>query len=243
MDYQRRPGLEEDPETHKNLANRFRSFFASQKDLTIHEPGQTVDLSGRKTFLFPHNGIDWNSLVVLDHAGDFEHAVFYQRTWQPALVFHTAQKGPITLKPYRRSTSFFLSGPEDFSGVFEESFRIDEDSADDFFPVPAVFAFFDFGRGQMETVDFVYRYSLPGSLAFYAPPNTRGRESLEEQMGAFRRLMETDEDGLKRQGILDLALTGSEVNEFGTYMEGILQFNTLVAVDPQEDRYWAAPVY
>lgn len=239
MEYQRRPGLEQDPEVHLNMANRFRAYFGSHRELKIQEPGLKINLNGGRIYRFPHNAIDYDSLVVIDHVGDFTLESFHEESWTSALVFRDPQPQPISLRPYRRLSSLFLSQAQDFPGDFMDSFQYEAD--EDFLPSPVALPFFDFERAQMETLEYIDHYSIPGSIVLHVPPHDKGMAALENELEKYRRLLSEDKTGLARQGIKDLRIDDAVISSFAAYTEGSIYLRCVIALDPQEDRYWHMP--
>lgn len=253
MDYMRPNNQEHNSEILLNLSNRIRAFLSAQECRKIREPGTTIDLKGGTEYLFPYSAIDWDTVIILGQTGDFTRKVFSGNSWQPRLVFKEPQTKPIQLNPYRRFSSFVLTTLEDFPGDFEASLQMTEpeeeqdppeqsQAADhEFFPSPVVIPIIDMSHGSVRNDGEKDIYTLTGTLACYAPSTDRGFALLQKEVENLNTVLAQESQSLRRFGILQLAITSKDINTFKSFTEGSINFNTEIALDLQEDRYWKMP--
>jgi hypothetical protein len=240
MAYQQRPLLEVDSEIHKNILNRFRAFLSSRPEFLIEEPTQDHLLMNKREFVFPHAAIDWNSLVVLNHQGDFTRELFTQGTWQPRLRFKEPQIQEIRIRSYQRSQFFVLTEIQDFPGDLEKSFEPSQYSGDFEFPLVVV-PLADLSRGNRELESQGDVYFFSGTIAIYTSRSLITPEQLRQKAELIVQSFQIDRKALTYHGIRSLSIRQVKLLEFAGFMECSIDFQASVLVNLQEDHYWNIP--
>lgn len=240
MAYQERPLLEVDQEIHKNILNRFRAFLSSRPEFLIEEEGFEGILANKREFVFPHSAINWTSLVVLNHQGDFSRDLFPQGTWQPRLRFKEPQIEKIRIRPYQRSRFFVLTEIQDFPGELESSFDPARYTKNFEFPlilVPLV----DLPRGSKDPQPLGDGYFFSGTLAVYSSSKLHTAEQLRQQTELLVQSFQVDRKAMIHHGIRTMNIRQVKTQEFSGLLECAINFQASVLVNLQEDHYWNIP--
>jgi hypothetical protein len=240
MAYQQRPLLDVDQDIHKNILNRFRAFLSTRPEFIIQEDGFEGLVPNKRDFYFPHSAIDWNSLVVLNHQGDFTRDLFPNGTWQPRLRFKEPQTKKIRIRPYLRSQIFVLTDIEDFPGDLEDSFDPAKYSIDFDFPLVVV-PLVDLPRGTKELLEQGDVYFFSGTVAIYSSPNLYSSELLRQKTELLVQSFQTDRKDMAHHGIRSLSIRQVKSLEFPGVLECSIDFQASVFVNLQEDHYWNIP--
>lgn len=97
------------------VAKRVKTTLMECAELQVSMPGFSIDLTGKKELQFPEVGVDFRTVNITGHSGDYHPQVYSPDGLVAKLLFNQAQAGTVTVGGYTRYSSFVVGRVEDLS--------------------------------------------------------------------------------------------------------------------------------